>query len=54
VIDALLGAPGSATSASTSRHDERWRDADSIALLESVIETLAAKGLKWSTSTARW
>ncbi len=46
VIDALLGAAGLGD---IGEHfpdtDERWRDADSIALLESVIETLAAKGL---------
>ena len=47
VIDALLGAAGLGD---IGEHfpdtDERWRDADSIALLESVIETLAARGLE--------
>ncbi len=46
VIDALLGAAGLGD---IGEHfpdtDERWRDADSIALLRSVIETLDARGL---------
>jgi 2-C-methyl-D-erythritol 2,4-cyclodiphosphate synthase len=47
VIDAVLGA---AALGDIGEHfpdtDERWRDADSIALLESVMETLAARGLQ--------
>ncbi len=46
VIDALLGAAGLGD---IGEHfpdtDERWRDADSIALLRSVVETLDARGL---------
>jgi 2-C-methyl-D-erythritol 2,4-cyclodiphosphate synthase len=46
VIDALLGAAGLGD---IGEHfpdtDERWRDADSIALLESVVETLDGRGL---------
>jgi 2-C-methyl-D-erythritol 2,4-cyclodiphosphate synthase len=47
IIDAVLGA---AALGDIGEHfpdtDERWRDADSIALLESVMETLAARGLQ--------
>ena len=46
IIDALLGAAGLGD---IGEHfpdtDERWRDADSIALLRSVIETLDGRGL---------
>lgn len=46
IIDALLGAAGLGD---IGEHfpdtDERWRGADSIALLRSVIETLAHRGL---------
>ena len=46
VIDALLGAAGMGD---IGEHfpdtDERWRDADSIALLESVVDSVAAAGL---------
>jgi 2-C-methyl-D-erythritol 2,4-cyclodiphosphate synthase len=47
VIDALLGAAGLGD---IGHHfpdtDERWRDADSIALLEHVVALLAADGLE--------
>jgi 2-C-methyl-D-erythritol 2,4-cyclodiphosphate synthase len=46
VIDALLGAAGMGD---IGEHfpdtDERWRDADSIDLLRSVVESIAAAGL---------
>jgi 2-C-methyl-D-erythritol 2,4-cyclodiphosphate synthase len=46
VIDALLGAAGLGD---IGEHfpdtDERWRDADSIALLEAVVELVRAQGL---------
>jgi 2-C-methyl-D-erythritol 2,4-cyclodiphosphate synthase len=46
VIDALLGAAGLDD---IGRHfpdsDERWRDADSIALLAAVVAMLAERGL---------
>ena len=47
VIDALLGAAGLGD---IGEHfpdtDERWRDADSLALLASVVEMLAGAGLR--------
>jgi 2-C-methyl-D-erythritol 2,4-cyclodiphosphate synthase len=47
IIDALLGAAGLGD---IGHHfpdtDERWRGADSIALLTHVIELLAAQGLE--------
>ncbi len=47
LIDALLGAAGLGD---IGQHfpdtDERWRDADSIALLESVTAMVAAQGLR--------
>ncbi|MBA3808406.1 MAG: 2-C-methyl-D-erythritol 2,4-cyclodiphosphate synthase [Solirubrobacterales bacterium] len=47
VIDALLGAAGLGD---IGEHfpdtDERWRDADSIALLEEVVSMIAAHGLR--------
>jgi 2-C-methyl-D-erythritol 2,4-cyclodiphosphate synthase len=46
IIDALLGAAGKGD---IGQHfpdtDERWRDADSIALLEAVLEMVRADGL---------
>jgi 2-C-methyl-D-erythritol 2,4-cyclodiphosphate synthase len=46
VIDALLGAAGLGD---IGEHfpdsDERWRDADSIALLEAVVAMVAGRGL---------
>jgi 2-C-methyl-D-erythritol 2,4-cyclodiphosphate synthase len=46
VIDALLGAAGLGD---IGQHfpdtDERWRDADSMALLRTVVERLAGRGL---------
>ena len=46
VIDALLGAAGLGDIGDHFPDtDERWRDADSIALLESVVETLDGRGL---------
>lgn len=46
IIDALLGAAGLGD---IGEHfpdtDERWRDADSIALLEAVLEMVRAEGL---------
>lgn len=46
VIDALLGAAGLGD---IGEHfpdtDERWRDADSIGLLEAVVALIAAEGL---------
>jgi 2-C-methyl-D-erythritol 2,4-cyclodiphosphate synthase len=46
VIDALLGAAGLGD---IGEHfpdtDERWRDADSIALLEAVVTMVAGRGL---------
>lgn len=47
VIDALLGAAGLGD---IGQHfpdtDERWRDADSMALLRSVVEELGGRGLR--------
>ncbi len=47
VIDALLGAAGLGD---IGEHfpdtDERWRDADSIALLQSVVAMVASRGLE--------
>ncbi len=47
VIDALLGAAGLGD---IGEHfpdtDERWRDADSIALLGEVVSMIAAQGLR--------
>jgi 2-C-methyl-D-erythritol 2,4-cyclodiphosphate synthase len=47
VIDALLGAAGLGD---IGQHfpdtDERWRDADSMVLLATVVEMLAARGLR--------
>jgi 2-C-methyl-D-erythritol 2,4-cyclodiphosphate synthase len=47
VIDALLGAAGLGD---IGEHfpdtDERWRDADSIALLRAVVEMVGAEGLR--------
>ncbi|HEX3518006.1 MAG TPA: 2-C-methyl-D-erythritol 2,4-cyclodiphosphate synthase [Solirubrobacteraceae bacterium] len=47
VIDALLGAAGLGD---IGEHfpdtDERWRDADSIALLEAVVEMVRAESLE--------
>ncbi|HWY89482.1 MAG TPA: 2-C-methyl-D-erythritol 2,4-cyclodiphosphate synthase [Solirubrobacteraceae bacterium] len=47
VIDALLGAAGLGD---IGEHfpdsDERWRDADSIELLERVLATVAAEGMQ--------
>src|SRR5271167_2135398 len=47
VIDALLGAAGLGD---IGEHfpdsDERWRDADSIELLASVVESVSAAGLE--------
>jgi 2-C-methyl-D-erythritol 2,4-cyclodiphosphate synthase len=47
VIDALLGA---ASLGDIGQHfpdtDERWRDADSMALLRSVVAMLAERGLR--------
>jgi 2-C-methyl-D-erythritol 2,4-cyclodiphosphate synthase len=47
VIDALLGASGLGD---IGEHfpdsDERWRDADSIALLEAVVAMVADRGLQ--------
>ncbi len=47
VIDALLGAAGLGD---IGEHfpdtDERWRDADSIVLLEDVVAMLAGRGLE--------
>jgi 2-C-methyl-D-erythritol 2,4-cyclodiphosphate synthase len=47
VIDALLGAAGLGD---IGEHfpdtDERWRDADSIALLEAVVAMVAGRGLE--------
>ncbi|HEV7163234.1 MAG TPA: 2-C-methyl-D-erythritol 2,4-cyclodiphosphate synthase [Solirubrobacteraceae bacterium] len=47
VIDALLGAAGLGD---IGEHfpdtDERWRDADSIVLLEAVVEMVRAESLK--------
>lgn len=46
VIDALLGAAGRGDIGSHfPPEDERWRDANSILLLEAVIETLGATPL---------
>ena len=53
VIDALLGAAGLGD---IGEHfpdsDERWRDADSIVLLEAVVAMLAERASRSSTSTA--
>jgi 2-C-methyl-D-erythritol 2,4-cyclodiphosphate synthase len=47
VIDALLGAAGMGDIGERyPDSDERWRDADSVALLESVVASLAAAGLE--------
>jgi 2-C-methyl-D-erythritol 2,4-cyclodiphosphate synthase len=47
VIDALLGAAGLGD---IGEHfpdsDERWRDADSVELLETVVSTVIAAGLR--------
>ncbi|HEY4894739.1 MAG TPA: 2-C-methyl-D-erythritol 2,4-cyclodiphosphate synthase [Solirubrobacteraceae bacterium] len=47
VIDALLGAAGMGD---IGQHfpdtDERWRDADSVKLLEAVVEMLGGAGLR--------
>ena len=45
VIDALLGAAGRGGDIGTlfPDDDERWRDADSIDLLRTVVGTLAAR-----------
>jgi 2-C-methyl-D-erythritol 2,4-cyclodiphosphate synthase len=47
IIDALLGAAGLGD---IGQHfpdtDERWRDADSLALLRAVVEHVAAAGLR--------
>jgi 2-C-methyl-D-erythritol 2,4-cyclodiphosphate synthase len=46
VMDALLGAAGLGDiGAHFPDSDERWRDADSVALLENVRELLADRGL---------
>jgi len=46
VIDALLGAAGLGDiGAHFPDTDEHWRDADSIQLLEAVVDMLAAEGL---------
>src|SRR5271167_2471784 len=46
VIDALLGAAGLGDiGAHFPDTDERWRDADSMQLLEVVLRMLAAEGL---------
>ena len=54
VIDALLGAAGLGD---IGEHfpdtDERWRDADSIELLERPSRCVRERGLRASTSTAR-
>jgi 2-C-methyl-D-erythritol 2,4-cyclodiphosphate synthase len=50
VIDALLGAVGAGDIGSLYPHDdERWRDADSAALLRGAVERLAAAG--WEPSS---
>jgi 2-C-methyl-D-erythritol 2,4-cyclodiphosphate synthase len=47
VIDALLGAAGLGDIGERFPDtEERWRDADSIELLESVVESVAAEGLQ--------
>jgi 2-C-methyl-D-erythritol 2,4-cyclodiphosphate synthase len=47
VIDALLGAAGMGDIGERyPDSDERWRDADSVALLEAVVASLAAAGLE--------
>jgi len=47
VIDALLGAAGlEDIGAHFPDTDERWRDADSIVLLEAVVEMVRAEGLQ--------
>ena len=47
VIDALLGAAGQGDIGTLFPDDEeRWRDADSIALLREVVALLAADGLE--------
>lgn len=47
VIDALLGAAGlDDIGAHFPDTDERWRDADSIALLESVLALLRERGFR--------
>ena len=52
VIDALLGAAGQGDIGTLfPDDDERWRDADSIDLLRTVVGTSAAGS---STSTPRW
>jgi 2-C-methyl-D-erythritol 2,4-cyclodiphosphate synthase len=47
VIDALLGAAGLGDIGERfPDSDERWRDADSIELLRSVVESVVAEGLR--------
>jgi 2-C-methyl-D-erythritol 2,4-cyclodiphosphate synthase len=47
VIDALLGAAGLGDIGERfPDSEERWRDADSIELLESVVESVIAEGLQ--------
>jgi 2-C-methyl-D-erythritol 2,4-cyclodiphosphate synthase len=47
VIDALLGAAGLGDIGERfPDSEERWRDADSIELLESVVESVTAEGLQ--------
>jgi len=47
VIDALLGAAGLGDiGGHFPDTDERWRDADSIALLEAAVEMVGAAGLR--------
>jgi 2-C-methyl-D-erythritol 2,4-cyclodiphosphate synthase len=47
VIDALLGAAGLGDIGERfPDSEERWRDADSIELLESVVESVLAEGLR--------
>jgi 2-C-methyl-D-erythritol 2,4-cyclodiphosphate synthase len=47
VIDALLGAAGLADiGAHFPDTEERWRDADSIELLQATVEMVAAEGLR--------
>ena len=47
VIDAVLGAAGLGDiGAHFPDTDERWRDADSIALLQTVVEMVAERGYR--------
>jgi 2-C-methyl-D-erythritol 2,4-cyclodiphosphate synthase len=47
VIDALLGAAGQGDIGEHfSDSDERWRDADSMRLLQAVVEMVMAEGLE--------